>query len=205
MLVQLVCGLEHLHFDKNDVLSSVLPIAGDLHADGGSDFTFKATVLAPSASDEKLKDRHGLRLVLGGGAAPLGEPELLRPQRAVIDFICDPKRTGLEGEWEGEDRYETSGAAERRGETGVGQTEDEKKEGDGAKEDVTKNHQLIKDGAALVFDGYGPASGADSKTDELRLTWYTEAACVDKRDDGSGGAGGDSGSHWGLFTWLTIM
>lgn len=194
-----VCGLERLHFEKNDILNAVLPIAGDLQAAGGSDFTFEATLISPSSSkdDDKSKDRSGLRLVLGGGEAPMSEPESQRrPQRAVVDFICDAKRTGLEGEWdEGEDHYEHKRGLDRRDEGGKKATEDE---------DITKNHQLMKDGAALIFESYGPAS-SDSKMDELRLTWYTSAACIDKRDDGSGAGGGDDGSHWGFFTWLIIM
>lgn len=209
------------------MLSSVLPVAGNLHDWGGGDLSVEAVRLTPSSEGggesppDPAKKRDGLRLVLGGGAAPLGEPDAAkkRAQRAVVDLVCDPKRTGLEGEWQGEDEYEggksaaaTEGAREmpRLLRRWLGRRDDEKTPDAPPPADPAKDHQLVNDGAALLFDSYGPA-GPDSKTDELRLTWYTDAACNGKRDDGSknptppGGGDEGGGSHWGLFTWLVVM
>lgn len=78
-----MCGIERvsLHHEKPSV--DVIPVAGDIdgrHAD--------ASVKRLKASDP---EREGLRVTLNGGLYDKTN------QQAVIEFICDPDRTGLEG------------------------------------------------------------------------------------------------------------
>lgn len=134
-------------------------------------------------------------MVLQGGRYPL-EGKSKRPQKAVIEFICDREKTGLEGEATPEDEYATS-SLQRRAED-----KDKDKDKDDAV-DASEEKQIIKPGAALVWNSYGPSEKNDA--DILRLTWYTQYACEDAWENPPDEKNGDSSRGWGFFTWFVIL
>lgn len=100
----LVCAIEHTITtvegtdEVRDEISKVIAIAGELEDDGGGSLDAKCTRLKTSKSQEK----EGLRIELNGGV--YGDPE--RKQNAVVEFLCDPDRTGRETDLDPEDKYE---------------------------------------------------------------------------------------------------
>lgn len=193
-----VCAITHLLQDETDTIMDVTAIAGNLENVGGGQFEYSTTRLKTSDSTGDSQ-KEGLRLVLTGGKHPLTRAG--RNQKAVIEFICDRNKTGTEGEWESEDKYEMT-KLRRRDDKSDDDKEGEKgdeKEGDEG--ESIKEHQLKNEGAALIWESYEKEKDADV----LRLTWYTQYAC-EKRDGNEKDDGGDpSGSHWGFFTWFIIM
>ncbi|OAA52851.1 Autophagy-related protein 27 [Cordyceps fumosorosea ARSEF 2679] len=196
-----VCAIKRVIGDNSDQITEVIPIAGSLENHGGTAFDYDVTRLKTSDSNADSK-KEGLRLVLKGGRHEK------REQRAVIEFLCDRNRTGLEGEWEAEDKYESGSGAKRRRDD---KEADDAKEGDDKKEkgdnDDTSNeeveHQLKKEDASLLWESYGVEKDADI----LRLTWHTKYAC-EKRDDDDVKDPEEppsSSSNWGFFTWLIIV
>jgi autophagy-related protein 27 len=210
-----VCGIRRLlkEDDKVDTVQDVIAIAGSLENHGGSAFDYEATRLKTSDSNSDSQ-KEGLRLVLKGGKFPLdGAVKDRREQKAVIEFLCDPEKTGLEGEWSSEDRYEgddknrvrrADGDEEKKdGEEkdGEGKDKDEDEDDDGG--EPSTEHQLKKDDTSLIWESYG---GDDKGADVLRLTWHTKYAC-EKRDDNDGDddSGNKGSGGWGFFTWFIIM
>lgn len=199
-----VCAIKRLIKKDVDIVEDVLAIAGSLENAGGSAFDYEATRLKTSDSNSDSQ-KEGLRLVLKGGKHPLKGPNKDKhPQKAVIEFVCDKDKTGLEDEWKPEDRYDGDDRKlRRRGE------DDKVKEGEGKDDDSDDGtesgveHQLKKEGAALIWESYGKD---DKGADVLRLTWHTKEAC-EKRDEGDDepGSGGSSSGHWGFFTWFIII
>lgn len=130
-----------------------------------------------------------------GGMYPFDDRKNGRKQKAVVEFICAPERTGLEGE------------------DGAGEEEEKEKEEDGEEnkrrktrrddEDDGEGKEKEDDGRSLRFISYGRAED-DDDIDVLRLEWLTKHAC-------DGGAADDGGSeetksrHWGFFTWFIIV
>lgn len=178
----------------------MIPIAGNLADHGGKAFDFTATRLKSSDSVSDSK-KEGVRIVMNGGVYEG------REQKAVVEMICDKNRTGTEGEWESEDRYDPDGEKEnqRREEE---EKEGDKKEEEGGDKDGDKGkvddevgwteRQLKKENAALIWEGYNRQEGSDT----LQLTWYTKYACEtsvpdDKPEDAS--------RRWGFFTWMVIL
>lgn len=81
-----MCGIERVSLHHATPSVDVIPVAGDIdgrHAD-------------PAVKRLKASDpgREGLRVTLNGGLYDKTN------QQAVIEFICDPDRTGLEGDEE---------------------------------------------------------------------------------------------------------
>ncbi|KFH48535.1 Autophagy-related protein-like protein [Hapsidospora chrysogenum ATCC 11550] len=184
-----------------DMVTGVIAIAGTLQDQGGSKFEYEATRLKTSDSNSDSK-KEGLRLVLKGGKHKLSDPvKKRRDQRAVIEFLCDPEKTGLEGEWDSEERYDgdrRDKEKEKRDDEGEGDGDGENEDDD--EEKSTVEHQLLKEDTALLWESYGPNEKDDA--DVLRLTWSTKYAC-EKRDDDDGES--DSSGSWGFFTWLIII
>jgi hypothetical protein len=160
-----------------DTVESVIPIAGDLKDAGGKAFDWKATRIGTADSTDA---KRGVRLELSGGMYEH------REQRAVVEFMCSDK-TGLEGEWESEDKYEPG-------------TPDSQKRDEAGGDVGYPEKQLKKDDAALIWESHGP-SKEDANIDVLHLTWYTEHACY----TASGGGDSSSSGHWGFFTWMIVM
>ncbi|KAH7039895.1 autophagy-related protein 27 [Microdochium trichocladiopsis] len=187
--------------NKVDVISAVIPIAGDLAEVGGHKFEPKTKLLVPEAEE----GAEGLHVTLSGGTYTF-EDGRKHDQRAVVRFVCDEKREGTEGEYESEDKYDTKMAdimhSRRR---------DDDSDDDGKK----KEFQLGDlEAASLLYDSYGP-SQSDSDVDVLRLTWKTKYACASRSTDpldpeSPGEGNGDEGgappnNSWGFFTWFIIL
>lgn len=132
-MITLVCGIEHTYntADDTDTISGVIPVAGNYPTESGRNLDPQWTRLKTSSSHAD-SEKEGVRLEMHGGMYPFDDRKKGRKQEAVIEFICDPHRTGLEGEEDGEE--------ERRRD--VRETEDE-------------------DERSLRFIGYGPVDETD--------------------------------------------
>ena len=123
--------------------------------------------------------KEGLRVKMGGGWR---KPETgkKRSQEAIIEFICDKSRTGLENLYDPEDKY----------------TEEkvEREEGDGA------DNQEDPSSSSLQFVRY-TVDEEDTDVDTLRLRWLTKAACEGAKDEKDAELAG----RWGFFTWFILM
>jgi autophagy-related protein 27 len=104
------------------------------------------------SNDDSTKE--GLRLEMNGGFKKADNGKS-RSQKAIVEFLCDKSRTGLENLPKPEDPYED--VKDKREEEG-----DEKEEDDGT--------------PSLEFMQYD-TDGKDS--DILRLQWRTKYACED--------------------------
>ncbi|KAJ4306669.1 type II membrane protein [Collariella sp. IMI 366227] len=82
---------------------------------------------------------------------------------------------------------------------GAGRTSSARR-GRSSKDESTPEQQLIKDGAALVWNGYKHEKDKNGEVDTLYLTWYTKHAC-----DAAVGAPDQESQHWGFFTWFVIL
>lgn len=165
------------------MIHRIIPISGDILDGKAGEVAFHSL-----KSEDGREGREGIRLVLGGG-----KYEGLR-QKAVVEFECDPKRTGLEGSGAVEDGGEGDGKKRlrRRGD-GV-----EVEEEGGEKKDKEDGE---KDMPSLRFVSY------EREKDEevLRLLWKTKYACPEAADGGKGGENNGESSSWGFFTWFFIM
>lgn len=136
------------------------------------------------SNEDSAKD--GLILEINGGFKKI-EGGKTRPQKAIVEFLCDRSRTGLENLPHPKNPYEE--VKEKR--------EDSKDGKDGKDSKDDKDGKDGKDGddgtPSLEFVRYD-TDGKDA--DVLRLKWRTQYACEDIRSEGE---------HWGLFTWFLIM
>jgi hypothetical protein len=102
----------------------------------------------------------------------------------VLEFQCDPERSGLEGlktAKEDKDKDEKEKDWRRR------------EEGGDDKEQPPSDRSQ-----SLEFKSFGQA---DDDSYVLKLNWRTKYAC----DHYQEGNKGDSSSRWGFFTWFIIM
>ena len=151
----LVCGFEYRNaVDGSDSETKAFPIVGLDHLGHG----------AKDPEITRLKqldpDREGLSVRLGGGQY-LDEEKAKKDAGAVIEFQCDPTRSGLEGISTDEDTAEE----EQLRATGDGDTGD-------------KPH-------SLRFQSFGPA---DNGSYVLKLDWKTRYACDDYLSSKKGGS-----------------
>jgi hypothetical protein len=112
-------------------------------------------------------------------------------QRAIIEFVCDKERTGLEGD-------------EKDGGEHEDDKNDDKKDGDKKEDKIRRRDENTKGKCedsdnSLRFCGYDfEEESKDKKVRTLRLEWRTKLACEDA-------PAADGGSHWGFFGWFFIM
>lgn len=109
----------------------------------------KWELLRKSKSHEDSK-KEGLLLELNGGFKKVDEKKS-RPQKAFIEFLCDPSRTGLEHLPNPEDPYE--------------EVKEKRAEGDAEEDDGTPSLEFVR------YDTDAP------DVDVLRLRWRTQHAC----------------------------
>lgn len=176
--------------DAPPFLKEVITIAGEFSASHGRSRALdpKYTRLKGDASNSE--DKHGVVIELHGGKYP--DTRTGTPQKAVVEFLCEPDWTGTEG-FEDEGRKMLSFAA-------MG-----KRDGDGDEEDAPELPDLDK-GKALQFVRY--EMDADNAIKVLRLRWKTKFACEgasSEPDKGSDDEGGKETKGWGFFTWLIIV
>jgi hypothetical protein len=177
--------------DKDEAPDTVLRVIPISMKKGiGNDFEYEVHRLKTSDSNSDSQ-KEGLRLILKGGSYDG------RDQKAVVEFICDKDRTGLEGEWDHEDEYVPERATLLGRRDAVLSTTDDEPDGP----ETGEERQLLNENAALIWNSYGPTTDDDSHTDVLRLTWHTKYACEKRQEGGSDAQPG----HWGFFTWLVIL
>ncbi|KAF8425940.1 autophagy protein Atg27 [Tirmania nivea] len=92
-----VCGIEWIHYDNGkstDQIDLIIPIAGDLGDKDSTKLNPSCTRLKSSTAEADA-NKEGVRVELHGGVYP---PEGGKKQKAVVEFICDKDKTGLEGQ-----------------------------------------------------------------------------------------------------------
>jgi hypothetical protein len=196
-----VCGMrENIDLSQEGNSSTITPIdiAGTYKAYNGREIEAKFELLRNSKSNSDA-GREGLRTVLHGGRLPFDDKKTGLDQRAIIEFVCDKERTGLEGD-------ETDGG--KSGSDKEGDKKDDEKKGDDKKEEekrMSRRGEGSKDqcedsDASLRFCGYKVENlEKDKKARTLRLEWRTKYACEDTPADKP------ASSHWGFFGWFFIM
>ncbi|KAL4909823.1 hypothetical protein BDW74DRAFT_143803 [Aspergillus multicolor] len=181
-----ICGFNRtLSADHSSVHGGfAFPIAGLEHMGQGA-LDAKVTRLKNEDSD-----REGLRVKLSGGKYEEPVTKKKKNAGAVIEFECDPGRSGLEGLVEEEPkRLRTREEGKDEG--------DGNGEGDGNEEEKEPFSDGSDPDRSLQFKSFGMA---DDDTYVLSLNWKTRYAC----DHYSEGRGSYS-NHWGFFTWLIII
>ncbi|KAH8599508.1 autophagy-related protein 27-domain-containing protein [Bisporella sp. PMI_857] len=147
-----LCAITRAITKEQDIIEEVVPIAGELADRGGGALDAKWERLKASKANADI-DKEGLRVEIHGGFKT--ENGKKRPQKAIIEFICDKERTGLENLPSPEDQYD--------------EAKDKREEA--AADDKTT--------PSLQFVGY--ALGDD--LDVLRLNWRTQYACEDSKKE----------------------
>jgi hypothetical protein len=156
-----------IHEDGTEEETDIIPIAGNYL---GSGRRIEPTYTRLKKHDSKVE---GLRMELHGGQYP---DKKGWKQQAVIEFLCDHGRTGLEGEPTEKRRHKK---------------DEEPPKGDqGQEEDNTRSLQFTSYG--LVDDMY-----------VLRLDWRTKYACEHPGEEEEEEEG--KSNHWGFFTWLIVL
>ncbi|KAG9244367.1 autophagy protein-like protein Atg27 [Calycina marina] len=146
-----VCAITRTITTEHDDIEAVFPIAGELKNVGGKAMDAKWERLKTSSANADIQ-KEGLRVVMNGGFKT--EDGKKRSQKAIIEFVCDKSRTGLENLPKPEDEYDE-----------VNKKREEEKAGD--------------DGTpSLTFVSYA----AEDTLDVLRLDWKTQYACEDSKE-----------------------
>ena len=176
-----VCAIERFIREDTDIIRAAYPIAGALdQGQGGKPLDPKWTLLRKSTSNEDSK-KEGLLLEIYGGSRPVEGKK--KPQKGVIEFLCDRDRDGLENLIDPEDKYDSP--KEKR--------EEEKKDDDDNSEEEDDSKS-----SSLQFVRYDTQN---SDVDVLRLKWRTKYACEDTK----GNEDAEKKSGWGFFTWFILM
>ena len=164
----------------------VIPIAGQDVLNGHKAIDLKWSLLSSSPSN-KDSEREGVRLEMHGGLYREDKASKGIKQEAVVEFICDRERTGLE-----DDVRRFSTRAEGAEDDGDDEDEDvDEPEEDEPEVDSDKDR-------SLRFISYG--NRKDGKV--LRLEWRTKHACQGHRDEQKEA---NKKAHWGGFTWFIII
>lgn len=184
-----VCGIETNYnlADNSSSITKVVPIAGEYTSSHGRGLEPQLTRLKNSKSNGD-SGKEGVLVELNGGRYPLDKSDG-RQQKAMIEFECDPDRTGLEGvNGDSRDKVDDNDGEEqvRRAEEG---------EKDGEKDDP-------KNKASLTLVSYRVEGEGAKEIGVLRLNWKTKYACEGQTDHKPSAP---KSSHWGFFTWFLIM
>ena len=175
LTTSVVCATKRLiNEDDEEEFNEVYPIAGDLRTKGGKDMNAKFERLKTSTSHAD-SEKEGVRIEMNGGFKTLKSGT--RAQKAIVEFVCDKDRDGLENLYDPEKK------------------DDEKVERD--EDHDTKGGEDPKS-ASLSVVRYDEGEG---EVDILRMEWRTKYAC----EDSKGEQEAEQGNHWGFFTWFIIM
>lgn len=190
-------------------IEGVIPIAGDfVHQGRPLDAVWEEVERRPKKDDDgdkKEGGEEGLKVVLHGGQYLFENGR--RKQTAVVEFVCDRERTGLEGLVKGEEALEVFEEEEEEGDNG-GEDNGGEDEGDkpGHEDGDDDGDDGKDDKKSLRFISYGPStSKGEENTDTLRLQWRTKHACRASDEQKEKPKPNPSSKHWGFFTWLVIM
>lgn len=202
-----VCGMRENIDLSQEGNSTITPIdiAGTYKSYNGREIEAKFELLRNSKSNSD-SGREGLRTILHGGRLPFDDKKTGIDQRAIIEFVCDKERDGLEGD----EKDGGKSGSDKEGDKKDGDKKDDKK--DDKKNDKKEEEKKIssreegsKDSceesdASLRFCGYEVEKlEKDKKARTLRLEWRTKYACEDAP------AERPASSHWGFFGWFFIM
>lgn len=187
-----VCAIEESYnpADNSHTITKVIPIAGEYATSHGRHLDPVLTRLKNSASHSD-SGREGVRVEFNGGSYPFEKSKGLK-EKAIIEFVCDPDRTGLEHV---ENKTRTDSKDEKKEEKRAEGGEDKGKEGD--EDDETKP----EDEPSLQFVSFNVEGEPDRQVQVLRLNWRTKYACEGKTEH----APSSKSNHWGFFTWFLIM
>ncbi|KAF2843757.1 hypothetical protein M501DRAFT_994786 [Patellaria atrata CBS 101060] len=188
-----ICGIEEEYFkdNNNHGVKKVVPIAGNFETTSGGSIDPKITRLKTSSSSADTK-KEGVRVELHGGKWVDPSKHTIK-QKAIIEFLCDPDRTGLE------EAEEDKRPTEPSDDDDSSDTEKAKRRAENSEDDEDGSDNKK---ASLRFLSYKTQGEGKDETGVLRLEWLTKHAC-EKREDGND-AGGPS-DHWGFFTWFIII
>ncbi|KAK4983946.1 type II membrane protein [Elasticomyces elasticus] len=184
-----VCGIEYDYnlADGTHSVKEVIPIAGDYVTNNGRELKPEVTRLKNSESHSD-SEKEGLRVTLNGGRYPFDSPRGTS-QKAIIEFLCDPERSGLEGdEGDSREKIDDEAANANRLRRKEEQNDDKDKE--------------KEDNKSLRFVSYKKEGTEEKTVGTLRLQWKTKYACEGKTEHTP--SEGKS-THWGFFTWFIIV
>ncbi|KAJ9218273.1 hypothetical protein DTO166G4_139 [Paecilomyces variotii] len=190
-----ICGFQETKFlDGSEDFEYAFPIVGlDPMGHGSIDPEITRLKQLDSAQE-------GLLVKLSGGEyrEEPTKPDSKKAASAVIEFKCDPDRTGLEGlkDVKDDDEKQRRRAMKRDGDDG-----NDKDNGGDSNDDGDKDGKDDKadKSRSLIFKSFGPG---DDKSYVLKLDWKTKYACDNQVRDNKGS---NSSSHWGFITWLIII
>ncbi|KAF1996364.1 hypothetical protein P154DRAFT_416157, partial [Amniculicola lignicola CBS 123094] len=196
--------------DNNTVTINPIEIAGTYKSYNNRAIDARFFPLSSSKSHSDV-DREGIRAELHGGRFPFDDKKRGTDQMAIIEFVCDSERTGLEGEEEdtGEKEPDSGDDKNDGGKKDDDKKDDDKKEGDDKKKEGRSSLSTREakcegsDKKSLRFCGYQLEDVGDKKDKQvkvLRLEWRTKWACKNAPRDADNGS-----SHWGFFTWFIII
>lgn len=158
-------------------VEKTVPVVGEYTTSHGRHLESNPTRLKDSDSNAESKTE-GVRVEFSGSRFPLKGNNGME-QKAFIEFICDPEKTGNEG-FEETERSEDDEV-------------DKREDGD----EELPNPQ--DEGKSLKFISYKQEKIKGSTyADVLRLEWRTKYACEDVMDM-------PTKSGWGFFTWFIIV
>jgi hypothetical protein len=199
-----VCGIREnidLSTDNNSTLTPI-DIAGTYTMQNNRKLDAQFNLLSKSKSNADA-GREGVRATLNGGRFPFDSKKDGVNQRAIIEFVCDKERTGLEGDEKDDSPHEDGDGDDKGDKEGDGKKDDDKK--DDKKEEKLRRREESSKGKcedndhSLRFCGYEmETEKKEEKVQTLRLEWRTKYACEDAPPV-------DGGSHWGFFGWFFIM
>ncbi|KAJ5259314.1 hypothetical protein N7478_012295 [Penicillium angulare] len=172
-----ICGFPKTHAkDDHGNETFAYPVA-DLVGEGE-----KAPLATPLKEIDEKKE--GLRLKMFGGEYRAHVEGETKPAAAIIDFQCDPDRSGLEGIVSTEDILEKGDAKEK----------------DNANAKRAEDKSESEKDPSLKIVSFGPDK---DNTYILKLDWKTRYACYDYKGGNAGNT--DPSKHWGFFTWMIII
>ena len=177
-----MCAIEHFIKGETNIIQDAFSIAGDLENYGGKPLDPKWSLLKDSTSNEDSK-KDGLLLEMHGGYNEVGDKNVKKPQKAIVEFLCDKERKGDENLYESEDKYPTK-KMKRTEEADKTGGEEEKKD----EEDKTPSLEFVE-------------YNQNGEIDILRLKWRTKFACEGAKDEKDA----ETSAGWGFFTWFILM
>jgi hypothetical protein len=193
-----ICGINNqIDLATNNITTEARDISGTYTSEVRRPMDPKYELLKNSGSHADV-GREGIRAELHGGKYPWkGGVD----QMAIIEFVCDKERSGLEGDEKNEDQ-----SGDDKDDDGDKDNGDKEKDDDKDKSDEKRSPRRREDSKcedsdrSLRFCGYDVEnSGKKKQAGVLRLEWRTKYACENAESPGGGS------SHWGFFTWFIII
>jgi autophagy-related protein 27 len=179
--------------ENSSTVDKVITIAGDfVHNGKDGDMNAYYERLKTSSSSEDSK-KEGLRAILHGGKYPW-EGKNSKKQEAIIEFICDRDRTGLEGLTEG---CSGKGCSDESSKLRKRNPDDDDDDDDDKDDDDVDSPKNVTAPSLKILTYKEDDGGLGI----LRMEWKTKYACEDSKNDPDR----VETQHWGFFTWLLMM